>query len=742
MNFDQALDTFIAEADELLRDMEEALLRLESAPADDELIHAMFRAAHTIKGSAGLFGLEPIVAFTHVLEHVLDKLRTREIQVCGDLIALLLPCGDHIGKLVAHVPAMALDAETRACGERLIARLREFLGKPAIAATTLPTESRGGVEAAGGGALERGDGDVVATDNWHISLRFDRDVLRNGMDPLSFIRYLATVGEVVSITTLSDAMPEGPAMDPEACYLGFEIELHSGASKETIENVFEFVREDSEIHVLPPRSKVSEYIELIRRLPEDDLRLGEILVASGALTRRELEAGLDWQTALAAGPVAGPLGELLVEQQVVAPQVVQSALDKQVRNRESKAADNKLVRVPADKLDSLINLVGELVIAGAGANLLAQQRSDGAMLEATALISRLVEEIRDGALRLRMVQIGETFNRFQRVVRDVGKELGKDIELAITGAETELDKSVVEGIADPLTHLVRNAIDHGIESAELRLARSKPVRGTLRLNAYHDSGCIVIEVSDDGGGLNKERILAKAVARGLVQPGQSLTEHEIYKLIFEPGFSTAEQVSNLSGRGVGMDVVRQNIEALRGTVELESTEGLGTTIRIRLPLTLAIIDGFLVGVGDAAYVVPLDMVLECVELSEADRQAATGRTYINLRGEILPFLRLRDHFGLGGCGGHRESIVVVRYGAHKAGLVVDELMDEFQTVIKPLGKVFSRVRGIGGSTILGSGQVALILDVPSLLQEAAARDAAGGGRVLRPSASERAVAIG
>ncbi|HJV25006.1 MAG TPA: chemotaxis protein CheA [Aromatoleum sp.] len=733
MNFDQALDTFVAEAGELLRDMEEALLRLEGAPTNEALIHAMFRAAHTIKGSAGLFGLEPIVAFTHVLEHVLDKLRTREIAVCGELIAVLLPCGDHIGKLVAHVPAMALDEETRACGERLMASLRGFLGKPAIAAAAV---SREGLKPGVGSAPEHGHGEAVTTDNWHISLRFDRDVLRNGMDPLSFIRYLATVGEVVSITTLSDAMPEGAAMDPESCYLGFEIELRSGASKETIEDVFEFVREDSEIHVLPPHSKVSEYVELIRRGPEDDLRLGEILVASGALTRRELEAGLDWQNALAAGPVTGPLGELLVEQKVVAPQVVQSALDKQLRSRTNKVAEHKLVRVPADKLDSLINLVGELVIAGAGANLLAQQRRDGAMLEATTRISSLVEEIRDGALRLRMVQIGETFNRFQRVVRDVGKELGKDIELVIGGAETELDKSVVEGITDPLTHLVRNAIDHGIESAEIRTGRGKRARGTLRLNACHDSGCIVIEVSDDGSGLNKERIVAKAVGRGLVQAGQSLAEHEIHDLIFEPGFSTAEQLSNLSGRGVGMDVVRQNIEALRGTVELESTEGQGTTVRIRLPLTLAIIDGFLVGVGDAAYVVPLDMVLECVELSDADRRAATGRAYINLRGEVLPFLRLRDRFGLSGYGGHRESIVVVRYGVHKAGLVVDELMGEFQTVIKPLGKVFSRVRGIGGSTILGSGQVALILDVPSLLQEAAARDAGGGaaGRLLTTTA--------
>jgi two-component system chemotaxis sensor kinase CheA len=408
----------------------------------------------------------------------------------------------------------------------------------------------------------------------------------------------------------------------------------------------------------------------------------------------------------------------------VQPELVDAALNKQKEVRLRQTQEARYIRVHADKLDELINLVGELVIAGAGAGLLAQRQGNGAMQEATALMSRLVDEIRDGALRLRMVPIGETFSRFQRVVRDVSKDLGKDIELVITGAETELDKSVVEKIGDPLTHLVRNSMDHGIESAEARAARGKPVKGRLRLNAYHDSGSIVIEVGDDGGGLNKDRILEKAIERGIVGPNQNLSDREIYNLIFEAGFSTADAVSNLSGRGVGMDVVRRNIEALRGMVELDSTPGEGTTVRIRLPLTLAIIDGFLVGVGDSAYVVPLEMVLECVELSDADRRALTQRAYINLRGEVLPFVRLHDHFEVAGKGSRRENIVVVQYGGRKAGLVVDQLMGEFQTVIKPLGKMFTRVKGISGSTILGTGEVALILDVQALIQQAAERERA------------------
>jgi len=290
--------------------------------------------------------------------------------------------------------------------------------------------------------------------------------------------------------------------------------------------------------------------------------------------------------------------------------------------------------------------------------------------------------------------------------------------LQISGGETELDKSVVEKIGDPLMHLVRNALDHGIEPASVRAAAGKPVQGHVALNAYHDSGSIVIEVSDDGGGLKKERILAKAIEKGLVQPGQNLSDQEIVNLIFEPGFSTMEKVSNLSGRGVGMDVVRRNIQSLRGTVDVTTQEGRGSTFTIRLPLTLAIIDGFLVGVDKSAYIIPLDTVVECIELKDQP----DNQHYLNLRGEVLPFVRLRDTFGIKGADPVRENVVVVQYAGQKAGIVVDQLMGEFQTVIKPLGDIFKHLRGIGGSTILGSGEVALILDVQALVQRCAAAE--------------------
>lgn len=721
MNMDQALQTYVAESRELLQDMENILLRMESEEASDDMVNAMFRAAHTIKGSAGLFGLDAIVAFTHVAENVLDHVREGHLSVTPELTAVLLECGDHIGALLDRIPEPNLDAALQARDAQLIATLRTFLGSPAApvaAAPKSPVPHAAAVESSGGTR--------VASDTWHLSLRFGQGVLKDGMDPLSFIRYLSKVGELVSVTTLDDALPERDALDHEACYLGFEIDLRADVSKHDIENVFEFVRHDCCLHILPPHSQIEHYIAMIQALPENDARLGEILIASGALTRNELDDGLRQQAAdkaTAESHTARPLGEILVEQHSVQKVLVDSALDKQKQSKEHKAQDAKLVRVQADKLDSLINLVGELVIAGAGANMLAQRHGDAAIQEATSLVSRLVEEIRDGALQLRMVQIGDTFNRFQRVVRDVSKELSKDIELIINGAETELDKTVVEKIGDPLTHLVRNAMDHGIEAAELRAQRGKPAKGSVKLNAYHDSGSIVIEISDDGGGLHKDKILAKALAKGLVSPGQTLSDHEIYQLIFEPGFSTADHVSNLSGRGVGMEVVRRNIEALRGTVELDSAEGAGTTVRIRLPLTLAIIDGFLVGVGRAAYVVPLDMVLECIDLDETDRDAAGQRNYVNLRGEVLPYVRLRDMFAVDAPPPKRENVVVMHYGGQKAGLVVDELLGEFQTVIKPLGKLFGSLKGIAGSTILGSGEVALILDVPSLVHRAGANEA-------------------
>ncbi|WP_143519509.1 chemotaxis protein CheA, partial [Pseudomonas syringae] len=588
INLDQAQQTFIVEARELLQAMEESLLQLESEPGDQDAIGAVFRAAHTIKGSAGLFGLTPIVSFTHIVEDVLDRLREGSVSVSAELIAVLLKSGDHMLELIDVVASR---------GEQLQppALEREVALRQALQVFQAPASA---------GAADSTSASVVSDDEqsaevlWHISLRFGVDVFRNGMDPLSFLRYLNTLGQMVQVTTVTDSIPAVEAWDPESCHLGFEIDFRSAAGHAAINEVFDFVREDCAVEITPvnetPDHLEPTGTELVSQ-PEHSP-----LVASGEL--------LGDQRAVPRTPATATATATVVERPASAS--------------EQKNKDGRYVRVNADKLDELINLVGELVIASAGASLLAKSCDNDPLQEASSTVSGLVEQILDGALHLRMIPIGDTFNRFRRVVRDVSQELGKDIDLIINGAETELDKTVVEKIGDPLMHLLRNSMDHGIESAEARRAAGKPAKGHLSLNAYHDSGSIVIEIADDGAGLNRERILDKAQQRGLVAAGASLTDQEIYNLIFEPGFSTAEAVTNLSGRGVGMDVVKRNITLLRGTVDLDSQPGQGTIVRIRLPLTLAIINGFLVGIDQSTYVIPLDMVQECIELDEHNRQVA------------------------------------------------------------------------------------------------------------------------
>lgn len=733
MNRDQLLPTFIAECREQLAGMEAALLALDTHAIDAESVNTIFRAAHTIKGSAGIFSLDQVVAFTHVVESVLDAAREHKVVIDDVLVTLLLSCGDYIGNLIDAAEAGTLQGHDAASqsGTELTERLNTYLSPATCKLHTLQAVHEPHHVAS--------DGDLrVGNDHWHISLRFGRDVMKNGMDPLAFLRYLVKLGSISDIVTIPDAIPGAEEMDPESCYIGFEIAFKSAADKTTIENVFEFVHDNSAIRILPPNSHISEYINLINALPEQPTRLGEILVQCGTVTSLELETALTTQRQSVAAP-RPPIGAILVEQGSVHATVVDAAIAKQQRVKEISHQESRSVRVDADKLDHLINLVGELIISAAGTQLIARRAHIVELQEQTATLASLVEEVRDSALQLRMVKIGGTFSRFQRVVRDLSRELGKDIELVVRGEDAELDKTVVEKIGDPLLHLVRNAIDHGIESPEVRQARGKPAQGKVTLNAYHDSGSIVIEVSDDGGGLRRDKILAKATERGLVEPGQALNDSEIYGFVFEPGFSTADVVSNLSGRGVGMDVVKRNITALRGSVNIDSQEGFGTTVTVRLPLTLAIINGFLVGLGKSVFVVPLDMIEECGELL-----AEPDQDYTNLRGHVLPLIRLREVFHVNGEPGLRENIVVVKHAGHKAGLVVDTLLGEFQTVIKPLSKMFNRVKSISGSSILGTGEVALILDVPALVQQATKASASTAeahdkGAALRTPAVENRI---
>lgn len=728
MNIDAARASFIAESRELISEMELALLACERGDFSAATVNAIFRAAHTIKGNAGLFGFDAIVAFTHVVESALDKVREGLLTMDAEWAALLLECRDHMQALVDAIAhgGDGSDAQLTVWGKELVERLAT-LGAMGIGDEEKSADNglrvmlddaadciRQLLQAAGPGSnapaalcllkriesLSDSDeqaapsGEGVANECWHVSLRFQSEVLQHGLDPLSFIRFLASQCELQGMLVVQDALPAADAFDAHDNYLGYELQVAASAEREQIEGAFEFVREQCRLHILRPHAPLDAYAATIAELPEGPERARELLLSSGALNAEEIAK-------LSAPPAK-------VEQ------VAKAAGEAAAEPEQARSAEQQSIRVDAGKLERLINLVGELVIAGASTHLLAMRVKSTELNEAALRMSRLVEEVRDEALKLRMMPIGATFARFSRVVRDVSRELGKEIRLETSGGDTELDKTLIEKITDPLTHLVRNSMDHGIEKSELRVKRGKEAIGTVRLNAYHDSGSVVIEVSDDGGGLNREKIFEKALQRGLVKPEDVLTDSQVYALIFEPGFSTADAVTNLSGRGVGMDVVKRNVTQLRGSVEIESTPGVGTTIRVRLPLTLAIIEGFLVRVGKASFVVPLEMVEECVESGQV--QAQEGKGYLDLRGKVLPLIRLREHFSIAGGSTRRESVVVVRHGAHRAGLLVDELLGEYQTVIKPLARLFQNVRGLGGSTILGDGSVALILEVASLIE--------------------------
>jgi two-component system chemotaxis sensor kinase CheA len=711
-----AMPAFISEAGEQTEAIETLLLELEEQPDNRELLDSLFRCAHTVKGSAGIFGLNKVVEFTHHVETLLDKCRDGELALTPELSTLLLQCNDQIKFLVDTASDEAADTpDQKDLRADLVIQLQvytEGAGKPAQA-TALVAEP---VAAAAGAAASLAPSAASGLTLWHISARFGQETFRNGMDPLSIARYLKGLGQVKSMTCAIDTVPALVNLNPETCYLSFVMELESTAKREDIEGAFSFVADDCELDIQAPESAEQRLVRAIEDMPVTP-RLGDMLVSVGAVSQSKLTEVLSNQEQSA--PVESghkaKIGNLLEDKAGVAPAVVEAALSKQQKAKESSGEENRFIRVQADRLDAVINLLGELVIAGAGANLLARETRNVALIEANLHMNSLIEEIRNGTLGLRMVPVGETFSRFRRVVRDTASSLGKEVNFEIVGGEAELDKSMVEKIADPLMHLVRNSLDHGLEPPAERVAAGKTPAGKLTLSAKHETGAILIRIEDDGRGINRERVLQRAWNKGLIEQGVVPSDDVINMMIFEPGFSTAEQVTNLSGRGVGMDVVKRNIEALRGNLKLNSRPGKGLQVDIRLPLTLAIIDGFLVGVGKAKFVLPLGSVVEVIEAGgQHVRVDKNGRHVVELRGNVLPVVRLRTLYSVESTLPERTSVVVVSSGKGQYGIEVEVLMGQQQTVIKPLGRLFKTLRGISGSSILGSGEVALILDVGSL----------------------------
>lgn len=706
-----AMPAFISEAGEQTEAIETLLLELEEQPDNRELLDNLFRCAHTVKGSAGIFGLNKVVEFTHHVETLLDKMRDGDLALTPELSTLLLQCNDQIQFLVDIASDDGADtADKKDLRADLVIQLcayTEGQAAPGLVVSAPPAA------AADTADLPQIAGATV----WHISARFGAETFRNGMDPLSIAKYLKGLGQVRSMTCAMDTVPALVNLNPETCYLSFVMELESSKPREEIEGAFSFVADDCELDIKAPESAQQKLVRAIEDMPTTP-RLGDMLVSVGAVSQSKLTEVLSNQELLPQvdkGPKP-KIGNLLETKAGIAHEVVEAALTKQQKTRESSGGEeNRYIRVQADRLDEVINLLGELVIAGAGANLLARETRNVALIEANLHMNGLIEEIRNGTLGLRMVPVGETFSRFRRVVRDTASSLGKEVNFEIVGGEAELDKSMVEKIADPLMHLVRNSLDHGLEPPQERTAAGKSPAGKLVLSAKHETGAILIRIEDDGRGINRERVLQRAWNRGLVEQGVVPSDDVINMMIFEPGFSTAEQVTNLSGRGVGMDVVKRNIEALRGTLKLNSRPGKGLQVDIRLPLTLAIIDGFLVGVGKAKFVLPLGSVVEVIEAGgQHVRVDANGRHCVELRGNVLPVVRLRKLYSVESSQPERTSVVVVASPRGKYGIEVEVLHGQQQTVIKPLGRLFKTVRGISGSSILGSGEVALILDVSSM----------------------------
>ncbi len=696
LNMQELVVIFLTEGRELTDYIEQTLLRLEQSPEqiDQEQINALFRAAHTIKGSAGVVGLDAVVAFTHLVETAFECVRAGEVKLELPLINNLLRCNDHINGLFEFAEQQQdVPVQFASKGQILLQELSALVQPESSAPVN--THQQNSVEPYSN----------KSDKHWHVFIQFAADTFRDGFDPIAIVRFLASQGEVLAEHWHSEEVPSLTEIETaaclETCYLQLDLVL-ANLSEQQLAEAFEYIRQESLVTIFSALASVEDYQKVLQQLPESQ--------AEKVKSR--------WQNLLLwpqnNAEVAASVAE--AEQVTAIVETSDTVTEPTAPKTRGPAKDLRLMRVPAFRLDELVNQLGELVIATAALQSQVQGNPNTKLTESVEHIQQLVDELQGCALQLRMVQIGETFNRFSRVVRDLASDLGKDIKLEIQGAETELDKSMVERISDPLMHLVRNAIDHGLEFPEERLTVGKAVQGKLQLSAYHDSGSIVIEIQDDGRGINRTKVREKAIAKGLISKNAELTDNEIDELIFAAGFSTADAVSNLSGRGVGMDVVRKNIEALRGTVHIHSVPGKGTAFQLRLPLTLAIIDGFMVRVAKSIFVIPLNLVTECLELpDELDRGQPAA--FMSLRGEMLPFIFLNKVFHLAKEPATRRSIIVVRYGQHRAGLVVDQVLGEFQTVIKPLGKLFEFMQGVSGSSILGSGDIALILDIPKLISK-------------------------
>jgi two-component system chemotaxis sensor kinase CheA len=687
---DQHREAYREEAYELLSELEAAMLELEETPDDQDLIGRVFRAMHTIKGSGAMFGFDEIAAFTHEIETVYDRVREGEISVTKDLVDMTLSASDQVRKMVDG------DQVDETVKEHILEAFRKMLPDRGQIKETGPEQS----------AILDPKSEIQNPGiTYRIRFRPDPDIFATGTNPLLLLDELRALGPH-QVTAQTNKIPPLKDLNPEACYLYWDLILTTTEGINAIKDVFIFVEDACELKI----DVIDEEEELELETDADYKRLGQILVERGDVDAEELKQALMSQQRL---------GEVLQKTGSVSKGIIDSALAEQQsvkegRERRRSKTLASSVRVGADKLDTLVDLVGELVTVQARLSQKAGTGHDSDLLNIAEEVEHLTGELRDNTMGIRMMPIGATFSKFKRLVRDLSSELGKEVLLTTEGSETELDKTVIERLNDPLVHIIRNSIDHGIEPVDVRAAAGKDRHGTVHLSAIHSGAHVLIKISDDGKGLDPEVIRAKAVEKGLISADAELSESEIFSQIFAPGFSTAKEVTDVSGRGVGMDVVKRSVEALRGSIEIVSVKGSGTTITLKLPLTLAIIDGLLVKIGETCFVLPLSSVEECVELTREEALYRNGRHIMKVRGEIVPYVPLRKLFGINGGRPAIEQIVIAELESHRIGFVVDEIIGQHQTVIKNLGKAYKDVKCFSGATILADGTVALILDVQGL----------------------------
>ena len=710
-------ETFREEAYELLAELEAGLLELEHNPGDMEQVGRVFRAMHTIKGSGATCEFHDIAAFTHELETTFDKVRKGKIAATKELIDLALTARDYIQTLFdAFYKGGAADESK---GAEITATLRKLFPDSAGKGPVAPAPS------AAKGKPTREEPAKYTT--YRIRFRPAKHIFASGMDPVLLLRELRQLG-TCRVVAQTEAIPYLEDYDADDCYTFWDVILTTNRGRNAIEDIFIFAKDTSEISI--------DVIDEEGGLDDEASykRLGEILLERGDLTPKDLQKVLQSKKRV---------GEMLVENGIVSCDKIESALAEQLHVREMRerrhgAEPTSSIRVATDRLDTLVNLVGELVTVQARLSQTALTRGIPEFISIAEEVERLTVSLRDNTMSIRMLPIGTTFSKFKRAVRDLSSEPGKEIELTTEGAETELDKTVIERLSDPLVHLIRNSIDHGIETPDVREAAGKPRRGTIHLSAVHSGAHVLIQIKDDGAGLDTQAIRTKAVEKGLIPPDATPSDRELFTLILMPDFSTAKNVTSMSGRGVGLDVVKKAIDALRGSIEVASIRGAGATITLKLPLTLAIIDGFLTKIGAEHFIFPLASVEECIELKR-DTARSNNRHLVNVRGHMVPYISLREQFMVSGAAPAIEQIVIVGEEGRRVGFTVDTVIGEHQTVLKSLGKFYKQVGGISGATILGDGTVALILDLPKLISTAEQEEdlaARNGGPIFRQTTAD------